>query len=273
MIRWGNLYKALLALVVAGFQVCTGTASDEALLTAAQRNDLPGVISALEQGANINAQSRGQATATMFAARNRNFEMVKLLVQRRADLVQDAFFLKTAVEEAIALGDVEDGSLPQLKRSTARRAQFWLSPLRRDLPLLQSASRRPDIPDFVIGATHAVAVRKGETEAATVLASELDHRPEATKSLLSLSSAALQRFTGMYRDDRTAQSITVTLQKDQLIAILGPRSLMLFPFSETGFRAPEMPNTVFSFFPRSGQATRMLVGTRALNLDLRRRPN
>ena len=108
---------------------------------------------------------------------------------------------------------------------------------KKDLPLLQSVSRRPDILDFVIAATHAVAVRKGETEVATVLASEVGHRPAATKSFLSLSSGALQRFTGKYRDERTAQSITVALQKDQLIAILGPRSLLLFPFSDTEFKS------------------------------------
>ena len=94
MIPWGNLQKALLVLFVAGFQASTRTSSDEALLAAAQRNDLPGVISALEQGANINAQSPGQVTAAIFAARNGSLEMVKLLVQRRADLsVQDAFFI------------------------------------------------------------------------------------------------------------------------------------------------------------------------------------
>jgi len=274
MITWGNLHNVLLALVVAGFQIATRTTSDEALLTAAQRNDLPGVISALEHGANINAQSPGQVTAAMLAARNGNLEMVKVLVQRPADLsVQDAFFIRTAVEEAIALGDVE--MVRYLNSRGAPPAEYILAFAveKKDLPLLQLVSRRPDIPDFAIAATHAVAVRKGDTEVATVLASELDHRPEATKSFLSLSSGALQPFTGKYRDDRTAQSITVTLEKDQLIAILGPRSLMLFPLSETEFRAPEMPNTVVNFFPRSGQATQMRVDTRGLNLDLRRGPN
>ena len=80
-----NLHKPLITLVIAGFQATTHTASDEALLAAAQQNDLPGVISALEKGANINARSPGDVTAVMFAAHNGNFEMVKLLVERRAD--------------------------------------------------------------------------------------------------------------------------------------------------------------------------------------------
>ena len=257
MILWDRLHSALLALVVAGFQSSMPTPSDEALLTAAQRNDLRGVISALEQGANINAQSPGDVTAAMFAARNGNLEMVKLLVERNVDLsVQDAFFIRTAVEEAIVLGDVEMVRYFNSRGAPGAEEILAFAVEKRDLPLLRSVSRRPDIPDFVIAATHAAAVYKGETEVATVLATEVEHRPEATRSFLSLPSGVLQRFTGKYRDDRTAQSITVTLPKDRLIAILGPRSLMLFPFSATEFRAPEMPNTVFRFFSEAGKQPR-----------------
>ena len=132
--------------------------------------------------------------------------------------------------------------------------------------------RRPDIPDIVIAATHALTVRNGDSALAIILEAAMNTRPDAAKSLVPVPPSTLQTFTGTYRDDRTAQTIVVTLREDHLVAILGPRSLMLFAMSPSQFRAPEMPNTVFSFSTR-GTLTRLRVDTRGMNLDLLREQN
>lgn len=136
--------------------------ADEALLDAAQRNDLPGVLRALEQEANINARARYERTAFLFAARNANLNMVKLLVERGADVtIEDTFYGRTALTSAITNGNVELALYLIENGTPAGSDALAFAVEKKDLPLLRAALARGNIANSILAANHAFQVKTG----------------------------------------------------------------------------------------------------------------
>jgi hypothetical protein len=108
----------LVALLVAGrpeagigqavqSSLATQAARNEALFSAASAGDTKAIAAALDAGAEINAKSRYDATALIFAATNGHLDAVKLLVARGADVnVQDTFYRGRAADSAFTGGHV-----------------------------------------------------------------------------------------------------------------------------------------------------------------------
>ena len=239
-------------------------APDQALLDAAQQNDLPGVREALERTADVNAKTRYNATALLFAARHVNLEMVKLLVERGADLaVQDTFYRNTA------LGSATGGGHMELIRYLVDRGspRTWeVLPVaieRDDRPLLEAVLAHPDIPDEAIVANHAFALETGNTDAAAILQVRMEARPGLEDLIVRLPAPVLEGFTGTYRHVSTGQSQTVVvgLEDDSLAARVGSRRLMLFATGELSFITPQMMGADFQF-EREGSLVERLFLTR-----------
>jgi len=83
-------------------------AVDEQLFEAARAGDVVGITAALDRGANVNAKSRYDVTALIFAAGGGRLDAVKLLVARGADVnAQDTFYRARAAEMAVGNGHVD----------------------------------------------------------------------------------------------------------------------------------------------------------------------
>ena len=68
----------------------------------------PAITAALAKGADVNAKSRYDVTALIFAAGSGRLEAVKLLIARGADVnAQDTFYRARAAEMAITNGHVD----------------------------------------------------------------------------------------------------------------------------------------------------------------------
>ena len=254
----------ILGLVLAWFQATPLSPADEALLDAAQRNDMPGVTRALEQGADVNTRTRYDATALLFAARHVNFEMVKLLVERGADLaVQDSFYRNTALGSAIGGRHMELIRHLVDKGSPRPSEVLPVAIERDDLPLLDAVLARTDVPDEAIVSNHAFALQTGRADAAAILQARMEAPPALEDFIVSLPDSVLEGFTGTYRHVSTGQSQTVVvgLQDDLLTARVGSRPLMLFATSESRFISPQMTGADFQF-EREGRVVERLLLTR-----------
>src|SRR5687768_12414696 len=84
------------------------SAADNSLLDAAQRGDLGSVTKALAQGANVNAKNRYSSTPLILAAMGGHVDIVKLLVDRGADLkARETFYQVDAAGAASMSGRIE----------------------------------------------------------------------------------------------------------------------------------------------------------------------
>ena len=242
------------------------TPIDEALLDAAQRNDLPAVRRALDRGANVNAEARYSRTALLFAARNANLNMVRLLVGGGADVTaRDTFYSRTALASAIRNDSVPLAIYLVESGAPAGADALAFAMEAEDPSLLRAVLERGDISDAMLAATLRLQGDSAATEIATILAEAMTARPGGD-SLVTLPVELLGSFTGTYRQDSNAyfpdspaHTVVIRLEDDRLTAALGPRPVRLFPTSELTFVAPEMPEADFRFEREGNVVARVFV--------------
>ena len=231
----------LLALLLAGLQA----SPNEALLDAAQQNDLAGVRQALERGADVNATTRYNATALLFAASNANMDMVRLLVDRGADMaVEDTFYGFNPI-------DMADGNLDVVRYlieegASGASGALAMAITRENLPLLEAAAEREDVPDVLIAANRALVADSGQIEMASILEAAMSDRPGAEDLIVTLPSADVEALSGTYRREDNGGTIDVTFEDGRLRANL-EQILILFPTSGSSFVAPQAPGVRFTF--------------------------
>ena len=233
--------------------------ADAALLDAAQQNDMSGVRRALDQRADVNAKKFYGGRALLFAATNANLEMAELLVKSGADLmVEDTPYLRGVVGGVMRSGNLEMTTylIESLEEGSAGISAVILYAVeQRNGSLLESALARSDIPDSVVAASHAFAVRTLNTEMAAVLDVEMDRRPGLARLVVELSETDLEPFVGSYLDLSTGQTQRLTFRLgeggEDFTAIVGGAtrevSLMLVATSDSTFVTPQIADAEFRF--------------------------
>ncbi len=252
------LQPLILALLLAGSQQAAMlTSADEALLDAAQRNDLAGVVAALDAGADVDARTRYEATALLIAARNVNADMVRLLVERGADLsVQDTFYGMTVVNSA---GENLDVIRHLIEKGAPGAGDALLMAIEReDAPLLEVALARSEVSDELIAASHRLVAETADPEIVSVLEAAMMARPGARDSIVDLPPEDLEAFSGRYVQENGPELI-VSYDGGRLQANPG-RIVTLFPTSASHFVVPEWPDAVFDF--EVGEGVDRLLFTR-----------
>jgi outer membrane protein assembly factor BamB len=255
-----SLHAIVLAWALVGAQMPPPlSAPDEALLDAAQRNDMNGVVQALEQGADVNSKKFYGGRALLFAATNANLDMAELLVERGADLMVEVTpYLSGVVGGVMRSGNMEMTIylLENLEGGSAGISAVVLYAVnQKNLALLEAAFARTDIPDTVIAASHAYAVRTDKIEMAAVLETEMDRRPGAADLVVALPRVALEVFAGSYLDLSSGQTQRLTFNiaeedDDLTVSITGATrevSLMLVATSDSTFITPQVANASFRF--------------------------
>src|ERR687896_2595045 len=90
-------------LIAALMQQAPAAPPAEALFEAARSGDRARVAQLLDAGVDVNTRARYDATALMFAADKGHLDVVRLLVERGADLnVQDSFYKTRALDWALS---------------------------------------------------------------------------------------------------------------------------------------------------------------------------
>jgi len=79
------VWSLFLLVVIACFSGCATTKTTNSLLSSAAKNDIEGVRSALEKGADVNAKSKYGSTPLHYASNNGYENIVRLLLENNAD--------------------------------------------------------------------------------------------------------------------------------------------------------------------------------------------
>ena len=238
-------------------QAADKSAINEELLDGARAGDVGRVTRALDQGADVNAGNRYKATALTFAADKGYIDVVRLLIERGADVnVQDTFYKARAIDMAGQNGHTAVVMLLLEKGSLGAGDVLQDAAGEGNLPLIRAALNGRDLTRDELTVAVANARRGTNAEATAAIEKKLASMPPDPNAV-TVERSVLQSYVGTYRNEQTGYTLFVTLSGDQFGAAPPGRAPgPLVATSQTAFRMLGAPVTV-SFAGRGGMIERV----------------
>ena len=246
----------LLLVLALLFGQQAATPDPEALWAAARAGDKAGVERALAAGVPVDAGTRYQQTALMFAAQGGHLDVVELLIAKGANVNQkDSFYGMTPMMAA--------GEHPRIMQVLVERgsdnANVALSAgiRAKDAALVRAALASPKIDVTMLGGSVAAAVAAGD-EAIVAMVKEAAAKAPPPPAAYDVKPEVLQTYAGAYRNEDQGISATVAIKDGKAaLSINGQPDLLLKPTAEGTFVLEVAPNASVSFSGRGGMIERM----------------
>jgi outer membrane protein assembly factor BamB len=249
------------------------TPANDELWEAARAGDAARVTRALERGADVNAKARYGVTALIFAAAQGRTDVVKLLLDKGADIdVVDTFYQARAIDMALTNGHAETGVLLLTRGSKGAVNALNSGITTKNLALVTAALKAPDLTAASLTSSLALAKRGGNAEIIKLVSDKVAALPPAPVApAVTVSPELLKTYAGTYRAERDGLTVTVTLQNDQLtLTPAGQPALTLVATSQTSFRVAEVDGLTFTFGGRGGLIENVVLTQGAQNIPLQR---
>ncbi len=230
------------------------TPANESLWEAARAGDTARITAALAQGANVNAKSRYDVTALIFAAGSGRLDAVKLLVARGADVnAQDTFYRARAAEMALTNGHTDVGLF--LVQSGAEADGVLAAAVQFNNAALVNAAVAGKVTRQGLQAALGMAGAMKRDALLPVIKAAFDKLPaEAAAPAFTVDAATLPRYLGTYRDAASGITMAVTQQGDALmLQVQGQPMVRLVPSAPDVFRVIEV-NATLTFASGAGPA-------------------
>jgi outer membrane protein assembly factor BamB len=249
----------LLALLLAA--ATTDAARDEALFAAARAGDEAGVRARLDAGASPNACNRHGTTVLAMAADRGHAAVVRLLVERGADVdARDRFFRASPLELAIQAGHLEL-ALWLLERGAADADAVLEAGIeRKDLRLAQAALASGRLEPLELEALRRSVPAEAPEELKRALADARAPRP--VRRPFALAPERLSALAGRYRSrggDGPPLEAEVSAQGSSLVVrIQGQPDLSARPIGEDRFET-ETGDASVRFGGRGGLVESMRI--------------
>jgi outer membrane protein assembly factor BamB len=261
----GTLVLASIALLLGqGSQ-----AANEALWQAARDGDTAGITAALAKGAVVNAKSRYDVTALIFAAGSGRLEAVKLLISRGADVnAQDTFYRARAAEMAITNGYADVAVY--LLQNGADGDSLLAMGVQTSNEAIVKAAVSGKVSRQALQNALTLATNMKREAFAPLIKAFLDKLPPETAPAFSVNAAVLPKYAGNYRDAVSGLTMTVSVQDGALMGqVQGQPQVRLIPTAENVFRVIEV-NATLTFNERGGLIESIALAQGPVNLTLAR---
>jgi outer membrane protein assembly factor BamB len=244
-------------------------AANEALWQAARDGDTAAITAALAKGADVNAKSRYDVTAVIFAAGSGRLEAVKLLVARGANVnATDTFYRARAAEMAITNGHV-DVTLFLLQNGAEADGLLAMGVQQNQEAIVKAAVAGKVSRQALQSALTMAGNMKRET-LTPVIKAALDKLPPETAPAFTVNPAVLPKYAGSYRDAASGAAATVSVQNNALmLQMQGGPLVRLVPTAENVFRVVEV-NATLTFNERAGLVESIALVQGPANLLLAR---
>ncbi len=235
-------------------------AQAEALWDAARSGDRAKVSALLDAGVDVNARTRYGATALLFAADKGRFDVVRLLVERGADVnAEDTFYRVSAIGMALS-NDHHDIARYLLEHGSAGAPMALAAGIRaNDTALVRAALAGPDLDAELLETARQAAAGPGRDAAILALVeAAAKARPVEPPKEIEVGADVLATYAGEYRNEAAGASATVSLADGRLTATLtGLPALTLVPIDDGEFATREMADARVRFSGRGGTIEQM----------------
>lgn len=246
------LLFSLLALLVPQTTQTPKQELNDQLFEAVRKGDAAGVTAALDKGADVNARFRYGATALFKAAERGNSDVAKILLERGADVkVKDTFYQATAM--TWALDGKHIGVVKLLLEKNGEDVEdVLLTGTREDnKELVQVALDKGGVKPETLTVALAVATQEKNTVISEILTKA------GAKPPVQVDAATLQSYAGKYKGDPGPEA-TVTVQEGKLMVVGFTRQPQpLMALDNTTFRPIAFGGITLIFNVEGGKVTGM----------------
>ena len=224
---------------------------NDQLFEAVRKGDVAGVTAALDRGADVNAKFRYGQTALFKAAERGNVQITKILLDHGADVnVKDTFYQATPMTWAIdgkhvevvrlllekGAEEVEDGLLMGVRQSNAE--------------LVKAALDRGAVKPESLTVALSISSSDAKNAAITDMLTKAGAKPP-----FQVDAATLQSYAGKYKADPGPQA-TVTVKDGRLlVAGFGSQLQPLMALDNTTFRPVNFSGITLTFTVEDGKVT------------------
>jgi outer membrane protein assembly factor BamB len=237
------------------------TSDTDALLDAARTGNRARVVELLDRGVSVNAQSRYGVSALGFAADRGHFDIVRLLVERGAEVnVVDAFYGSRPIDFALRGGHV-DIALYLLQHGSQGAVTLLNAGIRRrEIALVKAALSTGQADGMALASAATLAAQSGDAAIAALVKAAAAEKPATLPPAITLAPRLLQSYEGRYQNASSGAAVRVAYERGALsLSAEGQPALRLQPFEERRFRAEDAPDVTVTFAGRGGIIERLSI--------------
>lgn len=266
----------LLLLLLSLVQAQTPAVNAESLWAAAKAGDTAGVERALAAGVPVDAPTRYQQTALMFASQFGHPEVVALLLEKGANPSQkDTFYGVTVMTAAGITGGEPNPRIMQMlieKGADTPNAALGLAVQTKDQALLKAVLASPKLNAAQLPRFVTMAEAGGDAAIIAMLKDAVAKAPPPAAPAFTPTAAQLQSYAGPYRNEDQGMNATVAIADGTklTISINGQPALALKPRAEGVFALEVNEQTTLTFSGRGGMTERVVLGSGNQNIVLGR---
>ncbi len=260
---------AFLPLLTAALMSQTPAPSDpDALFDAARRGDRAAVVTLLDRGVDVNARSRYGVSALGFAAGEGRIDVVRLLVERGADVqLADSFYSSRAIDFAIRGGHADVALFLLSKGSKGAAGALTFGIRSKNVALVEAALATNEIDAAGLSNASTLADRQGGPDIAALVKQAAAAKPATAARAIALDASALSSLEGRYINPSTGAVVTAAIANQALrLTAPGETTLDLEPLDARQFKASNAPDITVVFGGRGGLVEAMIIsrGTTAV---------
>jgi outer membrane protein assembly factor BamB len=215
----------------------------------------------LDAGTSANVANKYGVSALGFAAEHGHFEVVRLLVERGADVnVVDSFYGSRPVEFALRGGHLNIAVYLLEHKAQGAVGVLNMAIRRRDAAAVKVALATRQADAQALATASAAAAQAGEPVIAAMVKAAADATPAVAPKAITLQPALLRSYEGNYQSASTGALVKVVFDGSRLtLAAEGQPTLRLQPIEERRFIADDGGDVAVAFSGRGGIIERLSI--------------
>lgn len=254
MTRQRNLLLSLLLLFLSlTAPAAFAQVQNDELFNAARKGDAAAVKALLDRGVDVNTKFRYGATAISYASDKGHLEVVKLLIERKANVnVKDTFYGATPIIWAAQKGHAKVVEALIAAGAEGREDALQIGASAGQLELVKVVLATGGLKAEGLTGALAAATRAKHTEIAELLTKAGAVPPPAAD--FQVDAETLKTYVGTYKSP-AGNEFAVALKDGKLVAGPASQPLTLGAFDKTRFRPLDLEGVTITFNVENGVVT------------------